>query len=145
MERIKILKTVKENMEELEEVHSEEEVSETEENVIVKSFSQNENRVDISSMLSVILAQREIDQKRIISLYKKISEMDSENSKLDSRLHYTKMDLVNAEIKIETLVKELQNEKDLHKKLAEDKQRFYMILLWFCIIVSKISFLLFLR
>ena len=141
MERIEILKTVKENMDTMEDYISEDEID-TDENVIINRFSQNETRVDVASMLSVILAQRELDQKRIVSLNKKISEMDAENSKLDSKLHYTKMDLVNVEIKAETFAKELLTEKERHKK-AIDQKNFHMYLFG-GIILSRIFFLLFL-
>ena len=74
--------------------------NEDDNNIIIQNFSiAGDKRVEVSSMLSTLLAQREVDQRRFIALNKKNGELEVENSKLDMKLHYMKLDLANAEIK----------------------------------------------
>ena len=104
MLRSDILKSVKENLENVDlNADNASSDSETDENIIIKSFSaQSDRRVDVASMLSTVLAQREIDQKRIIKVNKKLNECEMENSKLDTKLHYLRLDLSNSELDLET-------------------------------------------
>jgi hypothetical protein len=114
MERAEILTSTKENMDtELDNIllSEEDDDDSNHENFIVKNFSSNKRRVDTTGMLSIILAQREMDQKRIISLTKKLSESEKENMRLETKLHYTRMDLVNAQIGIENLNKDVDDMK----------------------------------
>lgn len=115
MERAEILTSIKENMDTdvVDNVFlsEDEEDDSTQENFIVKNFSTNDRRIDTTGMLSIILAQREMDQKRIISLTKKLNESEKENMRLETKLHYTRIDLVNAQISIENLTKDVDTMK----------------------------------
>ena len=105
MNKSDILKIVKSNIENEDILNNVESDSENEgENIIIQNFSiGGDKRVEVSSMLSTLLAQREVDQRKFLTLNKKNSELEIENSKLDMKLHYMKLDLANAEIKIEDL------------------------------------------
>jgi outer membrane protein assembly factor BamA len=126
MNKTEILKTVKSDIEG-EDIKFNNEDSDTEnegENIIIQNFSiGGDKRVEVSSMLSTLLAQREVDQKKFLTLNKKNNELEVENSKLDMKLHYMKLDLANAQIKaeeletvkktLETVSKELQWKKSM--------------------------------
>jgi hypothetical protein len=126
MNKTEILKTVKSDIEG-EDIKFNNEDSDTEnegENIIIQNFSiGGDKRVEVSSMLSTLLAQREVDQKKFLTLNKKNNELELENSKLDMKLHYMKLDLENAQIKaeeletvkktLETVSKELQWKKSM--------------------------------
>lgn len=136
MNKSDILKTVKSNLENEEVFNNIDSETENEgENIIIQNFSiGGDKRVEVSSMLSTLLAQREVDQRKFLSLNKKNSELEIENSKLDMKLHYMKLDLANAEIKIEdlqvvkktleTTCKELE---DLKKTIPGLKVRSYIL------------------
>jgi hypothetical protein len=136
MNKSDILKTVKSNIENEDIINNVESDSENEgENIIIQNFSiGGDKRVEVSSMLSTVLAQREVDQRKFLNLNKKNSELEIENSKLDMKLHYMKLDLANAEIKVEELqgnkkaleisCKELE---DLRKTLPTLQMKSYIL------------------
>ena len=144
MERAEILTSIKENMDtEVDNILlSEDDDDSTQENIIVKNFSSNERRVDTTGMLSIILAQREMDQRRIISLTKKLTESEKENMRLETKLHYTRMDLVNAQISIENLTKDVDAMKLKCQKTSPVK---YAAMMFSFDIFIFICFLLFSR
>jgi hypothetical protein len=141
MEHIDILKSVKENMENTysDEYNPEsDQDGEVSENIIIKNFANSDN------ILSVILAQREVDQKHIIVLNKKINEMDKENSRLDTKLHYTRMDLSNVEIKLETLKQENANFQDKLKKSSTAGREMFFAFISVFVITNSILYAIFL-
>ena len=141
MEHIEILKSVKENMENTysDEYNPEsDQDGEVSENIIIKNFANSDN------ILSVILAQREVDQKHIIVLNKKINEMDKENSRLDTKLHYTRMDLSNVEIKLETLKQENTNFQDKLKKSSTAGREMFFAFISVFVITNSILYAIFL-
>ena len=124
MNKSDILKSVKSDLENEEVLNNAESDSESEDqNIIIQNFSiGGDKRVEVSSMLSTLLAQREVDQRRFISLNKKNGELEVENSKLDMKLHYMKLDLANAEIKVEELQISKETIKTLSKQLEDLKK-----------------------
>jgi hypothetical protein len=153
MNKSDILKTVKSDLEN-EDINNAGTDSENEDNdnIIIQNFSiSGDKRVEVSSMLSTLLAQREVDQRRFIALNKKNAELEVENSKLDMKLHYLKLDLTNAEIKNEELVsikkcfkntsKELE---DIRKKMPRLEAKSFVLnilTMFFCILGLFIVFL----
>lgn len=117
MDKMEVLNTVKQDIEENEPVHNDSDDEVSEENIVIRNFSiGGDKRVDVSSMLSTILAQRELDQKRFLLLSKKNGDLEIENSKLETKLHYMKLDLVNSEIKVQSSMKKIEIvSKNLHE------------------------------
>ena len=124
-----VLKTVKSDIEN-ENIDTAGTDSENEEdnNIIIQNFSiAGDKRVEVSTMLSSLLAQREVDQKRFICLNKKNSELEVENSKLDMKLHYMKLDLANAEIKNEELQVVKTESHSIKEKFESTNKELYRI------------------
>ena len=112
MSKLQTLNTIKSDLEneKLERIESDSEEEESV-NLIVQNFSgAGDKRVEITALLSTIMAQRELDQQRIINLNIDNSELDKEIAALDTKLHYMKLDLNNAQIKIESLESEIKNQ-----------------------------------
>jgi hypothetical protein len=112
MSKLQTLNTIKSDLEneKLERIESDSEEEESI-NLIVQNFSgAGDKRVEITALLSTIMAQRELDQQRIINLNIDNSELDKEIAALDTKLHYMKLDLNNAQIKIESLESEIKNQ-----------------------------------
>lgn len=112
MSKLQTLNTIKSDLEneKLERIESDSEEEESV-NLIVQNFSgAGDKRVEITALLSTIMAQRELDQQRIINLNIDNSELDKEIASLDTKLHYMKLDLNNAQIKIESLESEIKNQ-----------------------------------
>ena len=99
------------------------ESEEEDENIIIQNFSAGGiKKIEISSMLSTLLAQREVDQKKFILLNKKNSELEVENSKLDMKLHYIRLDLSNALIKLEEAEMTKKSLENATKQLVDTKK-----------------------
>jgi hypothetical protein len=112
MSKLQTLNTIKSDLEneKLERIESDSEEEESI-NLIVQNFSgAGDKRVEITARLATLMAQRELDQQRIINLNIDNSELDKEIAALDTKLHYMKLDLNNAQIKIESLESEIKNQ-----------------------------------
>lgn len=148
MNKMDILNTVKTDIENesSHENESDSDNDETDKNIIIENFSiGGDKRVDVSSMLSTILAQRELDQKRFLLLSKKNGDLEVENSKLDTKLHYMKLDLANAEIRFEKSQAEKKRMINSLKDLETNNKtlnvhRIVLFIVWLITIVIECFF-----
>lgn len=123
MDRATVLDTIKRDLESKVEVEDEDDVCE-ETNLIVQNFSiTTDKRVEITSMFATIMAQRELDQQKIISLNKDNADLEKDLSRIETQLHYLRLDLNNTSIQHLEAVKERDHvTKELitvRKELAE--------------------------
>lgn len=123
MDRATVLDTIKRDLESKVEVEEEDDVCE-ETNLIVQNFSvTTDKRVEITSMFATIMAQRELDQQKIISLNKDNADLEKDLSRIETQLHYLRLDLNNTSIQHLEAVKERDHvTKELitvRKELAE--------------------------
>lgn len=98
-------------------------------NLIIQNFSlTTDKRVEITSMFATIMAQRELDQQKIIALNKENTDLDKNLSRVETQLHYLRLDLNNKSIQhleaiterdlLKTQTDNLKTKtKDLEKKL----------------------------
>ena len=88
MDRATVLDTIKRDLESKVDVEEEDDVCE-ETNLIVQNFSiTTDKRVEITSMFATIMAQRELDQQKIISLNKDNADLEKDLSRIETQLHY---------------------------------------------------------
>ena len=123
MDRATVLDTIKRDLESKVDVEEEDDVCE-ETNLIVQNFSiTTDKRVEITSMFATIMAQRELDQQKIISLNKDNADLEKDLSRIETQLHYLRLDLNNTSIQHLEAVKERDHvTKELitvRKELAE--------------------------
>ena len=123
MDRATVLDTIKRDLESKVEVEDEDDVCE-ETNLIVQNFSiTTDKRVEITSMFATIMAQRELDQQKIIALNKENADLEKDLSRIETQLHYLRLDLNNTSIQHLEAVKERDHvTKELitvRKELAE--------------------------
>lgn len=64
-------------------------------NLIIRNFSDATNRFDI---LTTILAQREFDMQKISKLEKELNTSIVEMERIETKLHYCRLDLGNSQI-----------------------------------------------
>jgi|688.fasta_scaffold203816_3 hypothetical protein len=106
MDRATVLDTIKRDLESKVEVEEEDDVCE-ETNLIVQNFSvTTDKRVEITSMFATIMAQRELDQQKIIALNKENADLEKDLSRIETQLHYLRLDLNNTSIQHLESVKE---------------------------------------
>ena len=124
MDRATVLDTIKRDLESKVEVENDDIDEETSTNLIVQNFSiTTDKRVEITSMFATIMAQRELDQQKIISLNKDNADLEKDLSRIETQLHYLRLDLNNTSIQHLEAVKERDHvTKELitvRKELAE--------------------------
>ena len=124
MDRATVLDTIKRDLESKVDVENDDIDEETSTNLIVQNFSvTTDKRVEITSMFATIMAQRELDQQKIISLNKDNADLEKDLSRIETQLHYLRLDLNNTSIQHLEAVKERDHvTKELitvRKELAE--------------------------
>ena len=124
MDRATVLDTIKRDLESKVEVDNDDIDEETSTNLIVQNFSvTTDKRVEITSMFATIMAQRELDQQKIIALNKENADLEKDLSRIETQLHYLRLDLNNTSIQHLEAVKERDHvTKELitvRKELAE--------------------------
>jgi hypothetical protein len=124
MDRATVLDTIKRDLESKVEVENDDIDEETSTNLIVQNFSvTTDKRVEITSMFATIMAQRELDQQKIIALNKENADLEKDLSRIETQLHYLRLDLNNTSIQHLEAVKERDHvTKDLitvRKELSE--------------------------
>jgi chromosome segregation ATPase len=107
MDRATVLDTIKRDLESKVEVENDDIDEETSTNLIVQNFSvTTDKRVEITSMFATIMAQRELDQQKIIALNKENADLEKDLSRIETQLHYLRLDLNNTSIQHLEAVKE---------------------------------------
>ena len=107
MDRATVLDTIKRDLESKVDVENDDIDEETSTNLIVQNFSvTTDKRVEITSMFATIMAQRELDQQKIISLNKDNADLEKDLSRIETQLHYLRLDLNNTSIQHLEAVKE---------------------------------------
>jgi hypothetical protein len=125
MDRATVLDTIKRDLESKVEVEEEDDVCE-ETNLIVQNFSvTTDKRVEITSMFATIMAQRELDQQKIIALNKENADLEKDLSRIETQLHYLRLDLNNTSIQHLEAVKErdhVTKELNTVRKVLTEKE-----------------------
>lgn len=107
MDRATVLDTIKRDLESKVDVENDDIDEETSTNLIVQNFSvTTDKRVEITSMFATIMAQRELDQQKIIALNKENADLEKDLSRIETQLHYLRLDLNNTSIQHLEAVKE---------------------------------------
>jgi hypothetical protein len=113
-------------------------------NIIMKNFDISQckkRKMNDGEITCTLIAQRELDTQKIHQMTKKIYSLKLELSKVETQLHYLRLELNNENIKNEELKKELKKEFEEKLKNVNTKNycnNFIFVISLFILITSLV-------
>ena len=111
--------------------------SDEDDNLIIKNFQDRFNitatatpknlknqKDEISTVLSTLLVQHELDRNRISKMVKKQYRLEMENEKQDMKLHYMRLEFSNANIDLDETKTKLKQSQDSIELLGKNKLKY---------------------